>query len=205
MRTPNNGQSSHKPGDDRPIAPRQWLHVPVEIVREFVVDLCTVHKTRGVGRMVDLAPETVRKFALGMGVPNFATRRRFALLYLEMNAEGVVAEKDDTRRWKARRRLTQLLAEGEGPARAELAKIFELAKRFPGEVPPSVEAVEEWMDLQVRGEYWAEDYYGAIARGERSHDENSFLAQIPKRTQTRRKKGEASEAVAEEEPSGDGE
>lgn len=205
MRTRNSGQNSHKPGDDRPIAPRQWLHVPVEIVREFIVDLCTMYGNRGVGRMVKKSPETVRKFVLGRGVPHFATRRLFAQLYLEMNAEGVVAEQDDTRRWKARRRLIQLLAEGEGPARAELAKIFELAKRFPEEVPLSVDAVEEWMDLQVRGEYWAHDYYGAIARGEREHDENNFLAQIPKRTQTRRKKGETDQAPTEDEPSGDGE
>jgi hypothetical protein len=139
--------------------------------------------------MVKLAPETVRKFINRTGVPNHATRRRFAELYLELNAEGVVAEQDDSKRWKARRRLIELLARGEDPAREELARVFELAKRFPDEVPASVDELHEWMDLQVRGEYWAEDYYGAIARGERDHDEQSFLANVPRRTQARRKKG----------------
>ena len=153
------------------------------------MDLCTRYRLRGVARMVKLAPETVRKFINRTGVPNHATRRRFAELYLELNAEGVVAEQDDSKRWKARRRLIELLARGEDPAREELARVFELAKRFPDEVPASVDELHEWMDLQVRGEYWAEDYYGAIARGERDHDEQSFLANVPRRTQARRKKG----------------
>ncbi len=156
------------------------------------MDLCTRHSLRAVARMVKLAPETVRKFVNRTGVPNLATRRRLAELYLERNAEGVVAEEHNNKRWKARRRLIELLSEGEGPAREELAKVFELAKRFPDEVPKSVGELHEWMDLQVRGEYWAEDYYGAIGRGEREHDEQSFLARMPERTQKRRKKrGEA--------------
>jgi hypothetical protein len=197
MSTPNSGQNSQPPGDDRPIAPRQWYDVPGQLVWEFAVDLCTRNRLRAVARMVDLAPETVRKFINRMGVPNLATRRRFAELYLEMNTEGVVAEQDDSKRWKARRRLIELLAKGEGPAREELARVFELAKRFPDEAPASIDQLHEWMDLQVRGEYWAEDYYGAIARGERDHDEQSFLANVPRRTQTRRKKAKPADEGSE--------
>ncbi|HYH79161.1 MAG TPA: hypothetical protein VEX86_05170 [Longimicrobium sp.] len=171
--------------------------MPDQLVWEFAVDLCTKHSFRVVARMVELAPETVRKFVNRTGVPNLATRRRFAVLYLERNGEGVVAEEQNTKRWKARRRLIELLTEGEGLAREELAKIFELAKRFPDEVPKSVDGLHEWMDLQVRGEYWAEDYYGAIGRGEREHDEQSFLARIPKRTQKRKKKSESTETPDE--------
>ena len=191
MRTPNSGQSSHTPGDDRPVAPRRWFDVPSQLVLEFALDLSTKYRLREVARMVDLAPETVRKFINRKGVPNLATRRQFAELYLEMNAEEVVAEQNEGKSWKARRRLIELLATGEGPAREELARIFELAKRFPDEVPASIDQLHEWMDLQVRGEYWAEDYYGAIARGEREHDEQSFLENLSPRTQKRRKKGEA--------------
>lgn len=197
MRTTNSGQSSHISGDDRPVAPRKWFDVPGQLVWEFAVDLCTRHSLRVVARMVKLAPETVRKFVNRTSVPNLATRRRFADLYTERNAEGVVAEEQNTKRWKARRRLIELLTEGEGLARAELAKILELAKRFPDEVPESVDNLHEWMDLQVRGEYWAEDYYGAIGRGEREHDEQSFLARIPKRTQKRKKKAEPVDAPDE--------
>lgn len=163
------------------------------------MDLCTRHSLRDVARLVKLAPETVRKFINRIGEPNLATRRRFAELYLEKIAEAdVVLVLDDRKQWKMRPRLIELLASGEGPAREELARVFELAKRFPDEVPPSIDRLLEWMDLQVRGEYWAEDYYGAIARGEREHDDQSFLAKIPRRTQKHRKKkapakGEGSE------------
>jgi hypothetical protein len=57
--------------------------------------------------------------------------------------------------WQLRKQLIELLAPGEDAARAELAKIFELAKRFPDEVPPTIDNVHEWMDLQILGEYWA--------------------------------------------------
>jgi hypothetical protein len=194
MKAPNDGQSSHTPGDDRVVAPRQWRDVSGQLVWEFALDLCTRQRLRGVARMVRLAPETVRKFINRTGVPNLATRRRFAELYLEMNAEGVVAEQDEGKRWKARPRLIELLPGGEDAAREELARVFELLKRFPDEVPPSVERLHEWMDLQVRGEYWAQEYYGAIARGERDLDEQSVLANVPRRTQTRRKRGTAAAA-----------
>lgn len=155
------------------------------------MDLCTHRRTlREVAAMVDLAPETVRKFVLRKVKPTLKTRRRFAELYLEMHAEGVVMEPNEAKPWKARPRLIELLSRGEGPARAELAKLFELAQRFPDEVPLSIERVHEWMDLQVRGEYWAEDYYGAIGRGEREHDEQSFLGSPPKRKRGKKKADE---------------
>lgn len=191
MRAPTSGQSSQRPGDARILAPRHWRGVPAQVVWEFAVDLCTHrHTLREVAAMVDLAPETVRKFILRKGKPTLKTRRRFAELYLEMHAEGVVMEPNEAKPWKARPRLIELLSRGEGPARAELAKLFELAQRFPDEVPLSIERVQEWMDLQIRGEYWAEDYYGAIGRGEREHDEQSFLGSTPKRKRGKKKADE---------------
>lgn len=153
------------------------------------MNLSTRYTLREVALMVDLGRETVRKFILRKGVPNLATRRRFAELYLKKKAEGavLVLTRNDMR-WRDRPRLIELLPPGEAAAREELTKLFELAMRFPDEVPLMIERLHEWMDLQIRGEYWAEDYYGAIGRGEREHDELSFLADIPKRTRKSRKK-----------------
>lgn len=152
------------------------------------MELCTRHSLRVVARMVNLGRETVRKFILRKGVPNLATRRRFAELFLETNAEDAVVDVNAVKVWRVRPRLMELLPSGEDPARKELSRLFELMKRFPDEVPLGIDRLHEWMDLQIRGEYWAEDYYGAIGRGEREHDELSFLANIPKRTRKSRKK-----------------
>jgi hypothetical protein len=138
--------------------------------------------------MVDLSPETVRKFIHRIGDPNLTTRLRLAELYLDFNAGGVVVPEHT---WKARPRLMELLPPGKREARETVAKLIELAKRFPDEAPENVDEILDWLDLQVCGEYWAEEYYGAIARGERKHDHESFLARIPRRR--RAKKGDAAE------------
>jgi hypothetical protein len=181
MRRPASGHNghSHTPGNARDaVAPQRWLEVPDEVVWEFAVNLCAVHKLRGVAKMVKLAPETVRKFILRIGDPNFSTRRCFAELYLDLNAGGVVVAEHE---WRMRPKLIELLPPGKREAREALAKLFELAKRFPDEVPQTVDELHDWLDLQVCGEYWAEQYYGEIARGKRKHDHESFLARIPKR------------------------
>lgn len=189
MKTPNGGQSSHTPGDDRKTeSPRRWHDVRSGLVWEFAVDLCTRRNLREVARMVKLSPETVRKFVNRIGVANLATRRRFAELYLEFNAEGVMAEEVTLKPWKARPRLIELLPPGKLKAREAIVRLFELAQRFPDEAPGRLDELHDWMDLQVCGEYWAEGYYGAIGRGEREHDEHSFLANIPRRIPQKRQR-----------------
>jgi transcriptional regulator with XRE-family HTH domain len=168
MRTPNGRQSSHKAGDDRnPQLALRWYDIPAELVWEFTVELCARFTLRDVAEMAGLAKETVRRYVERLAAPNLTTRQRLGNLYLDFNAGGVVVEEDSTKRWKARRRLIELLPPGQEVAREELAKLFDLAKQS-GEFPEDlVDQLHDWMDLQVRGEYWAEDHYGGIARGER--------------------------------------
>jgi hypothetical protein len=192
MNRPNGGQSSHKPGDDRnPELPRRWLAVPAHVAWEFAVEMVARYSLRGVARMTGLGVETVRKFIKRIGDPNLATRRRFAELYLHHHAEGVVKQDDREKRWRSRPRLITMLEPGKEAARRELAKLFELAKRFPEEMPAQIDDLQYWMDLQVRAEYWAEEHFGAIARGEREHEPDSIFARKPGKKRKRR--GEATD------------
>lgn len=205
MKRPNSGKSSHTPGDDRdPDSPRRWQKILAESLWEFAVELVARHRLRGVAQMTGLGRETVRKFIMRTVEPNLTTRRAFAKLYRAFHAERTMADADKSKPWRTRPpRLIEVLSPGKAVARAELAKILELAHRFPDEVPATADALFEWIDAQVMGEYWFEEYYGAIARGERDHDEESFLAGEPKRKRSRRKpksKG-SGEAGSDEESS----
>lgn len=61
---------------------------------------------------------------------------------------------DETRgRGKGRKRLIDLLPPGEDEARAALERLFDLARRFPDELPESAPKLLEWLELQVEGEY----------------------------------------------------
>lgn len=206
MRRDDSGKSSHTPGDDRdPDSPRRWQKIPLESLWEFAVELVARYRLRGVAEMTGLGRETVRKFLLRSVEPNLTTRRAFATLYRAFHAERTMADADKSKTWKTRPpRLIEVLSPGKAVARAELAKILELANRFPDEVPPTADALFEWIDAQVRGEYWFDEYYGAIARGERDHDEESFLAGEPKRKRRRRKpKNRGSDEARGGEESGD--
>ncbi len=206
MKRPNGGQSSHTPGDDRdPDSPRRWQKIPAESLWEFAVELVARHRLRGVAQMNRHGRETVRKFIMRTVEPNLTTRRAFAKLYRAFHAERTMADADKSKPWRTRPpRLIEVLSPGKAVARAELAKILELAHRFPDEVPPTADALFEWIDAQVTGEYWFEEYYGAIARGERDHDEESFLAGEPKRKRSRRKpKSKGSGDTGSGEPAGD--
>lgn len=188
MNRPTSGQSSHTPGDDRgPESLRRWQRIPLESLWEFAVEIVARHKLRGVAHLTGLGRETVRKFIMRTVEPNLTTRRAFAKLYLDFNAERMMLDEDKGKPWTRRPLLIRILSPGRDTARAELAKVFELARRFPDEIPPTADDLFEWIDQQVRGEYWAEEYYGPIARGERKHDENSWMAGEPKRKQRRKK------------------
>jgi hypothetical protein len=166
MRSPNDGQSSQTAGDDRESAlAEHWLNIQIDLLRRFTSDLCARWTYRGAAGVTGVSREGLRKFVDGETRPNLATRQALGELFLKLHPSGVMATKQTDGEWQLREQLIELLPGGEKQARAELAKIFELAKRFPDEVPPSAEAVHEWMDLQVRGEYWGRRYvYGSATR-----------------------------------------
>ena len=167
MNRSTGGQSSHTRGNDREgKLARAWHHVPTALLRQFTADLIAEHRIRGVAEMARLSKETIRKFAGGFGEPSYATRRALGELFLDLYPGGVMAEPiaSEEKRWKVRPRLIELLPEGEPAARAVVALVFRLAGRFPEQLPENLADVEEWVDLQVRGEYWAARHYGEIAR-----------------------------------------
>jgi hypothetical protein len=167
MRTRNDGQSSQA-GDDRESAiARHWSDVKFGLLRRFASDLCARLTYRGAAGVTGVSKEGLRKFVDGQTRPNLATRQALGELFLKLHPSGVMATKQTDGEWQLREQLIESLAPGEQTARAELAKIFELAKRFPDEVPASVDQVHEWMDLQVRGEYWGQRYVYGSAKRER--------------------------------------
>jgi hypothetical protein len=161
------GQSSHTAGNDRDatLAPG-WRYIPEELLREGIIELVARLKVRGVATMAGMAKDTVWKFINGVSQPNYATRKRLGELFLDFFPGGVMSKpaEEGEKRWKLRPRLIELLPKGEANARAAVSIIFQVARAFPDEVPRNIAQIEEWMDLQVRGEYWAEKHYGEIAR-----------------------------------------
>ncbi len=164
--------------------------MPPDLLRQYAEDMVTQHALRGVARRSGLGVETVRKFILHIGEPNVSTLRRFAEMFLNMHAEAVIMEEDEeVRKWRVRPRLLTVLPEGRFEARAALVKLFEVAKRFPDEVPLRLDELHDWMDLQVRAEYNAQEYFDTVGRGEREHDPDSVFARKPGKKRKRR--GEA--------------
>jgi hypothetical protein len=187
MKTPTGGHSGRTPGDDRSELPKRWLDVPPDVLWQYAIDMVTQHTLRGVARKTGLGVETVRKFILRTVEPNLSTRRRFAEMFLNMHAEGVImGEDEEVRKWRVRPRLLTLLPEGRFEARAALVKLFEVAKRFPDEVPLRLDELHDWMDLQVRAEYNAQEYFDAVGRGEREHDPDSIFAKKPRKKRAKR-------------------
>ena len=166
MRSQNGGQSSHPAGDDRESAlAGHWSDVKIGLLRRFASDLCAKLTLRGAAGATGVSKEGLRKLVERESRPNLATRQALGELFLKLHPSGLMATKQTDGEWQLREQLIELLPAGEREARAELARVFELAKRFPDEVPAFVDQVHEWMDLQVRGEYWGRRYvYGSAQR-----------------------------------------
>jgi hypothetical protein len=164
------GQSGRNAGDDRYVHfASSWRYIPTEVLREFTLELMAQFRIRGVADMTGLAKDTVRKFAHGLSEPNLNTRKALGDLFLEMHPAGVLAEngrdRGHDRKWRLRPRLADLLPHGEPAARAALAAIFQHARGGKAAVPDeSIGRIERWLELQVRGEYWAERNGAEIAR-----------------------------------------
>jgi len=149
------GQSSHTAGNDREFdLARHWSNVRVETLREFASELCAALTYRGAAAATGLSKEALRRFVEGETHPNRSTRQTLGELFLKLYPGGSMWKTSKDGAWQLRVHLYELLSPGEQAARDELAKIFELARRFPDEVPESVDRVHEWVDLQVQGEYW---------------------------------------------------
>jgi hypothetical protein len=151
------GQTGQRAGDDRELD-RHWSSIRLETLREFASGLCAALTYRGAQAATGLSKEALRKFVEGQSSPNRSTRQTLGELFLKTHPGGSMWKTSKDGAWQLRVQLIELLPPGEEAARDALARIFELAKRFPEEVPPSADQVHEWMDLQVQGEYWGRRY-----------------------------------------------
>jgi len=168
MREPNGGQSSQAAGNDRESAlAGHWSDVKIGLLRQFASDLCAKLTLRGAAGATGVSKEGLRKLVERETRPNLATRQALGELFLNLHPSGAMATKQTDGEWQLREQLIELLPAGEREARTELATVFELAKRFPDEVPPWIDRVHEWMDLQVQGEYWGRRHVYGFARRER--------------------------------------
>ncbi len=129
--------------------------------------------------MTGVSKEGLRMFVEGHTRPHRSTRQTLGEIFLKVHPSGVMATQSTDGEWQLRKLLIELLSPGEKTARAELARIFELAKRFPEEVPASIDAVHEWMDLQVRGEYWGQRYIDGFAKRTRSRRREAKRPPLP--------------------------
>jgi hypothetical protein len=110
------------------------------------------------GSEIKLSPETIRKFALGIGQPEGSTKEALTRLYLKRHPWGYVAEKGPPYGTpKPLPSLSEMLPEGHAEARAELEKLVELAKRHPDEAPASSDRVLGWLQKLLDAEYTGED------------------------------------------------
>ena len=151
------GQTGQTPGEEREFG-RHWSSIRLETLREFASGLCAALTYRGAQAATGLSKEALRKFVEGESSPHRSTRQTLGELFLRTHPGGSMWKTSKDGAWQLRVQLIELLSAGEEAARAEVAKIFELAGRFPDEVPASAGQVHEWMDLQVQGEYWGRRY-----------------------------------------------
>jgi len=159
MREPNGGQIRQTAGNDRELdLARHWLDVRLETLRRFAAELCAALTYRGAAAATGLSKEGLRRFVEEGSHPHRSTRQTLGEMFLKLNPGGTMWKTSQDGAWQLRVQLIELLPPGEQTARDELARIFDLAKRFPDEVPASVDQVHEWVDLQVQGEYWGRRY-----------------------------------------------
>ena len=168
MRSQHDGQIRHTAGDDRESEfARRWLSLRIDVLREFASELCAAQSYRGAEALTGISKEALRRLVAGEVRPNHATRKALGELFLKLNPGGSMWKTSKDGAWQLRVQLIELLPPGEQRARDDLAKIFELAKRFPDEVPAFVDQVHEWLDLQVQGEYWGRRHVFGSAKRER--------------------------------------
>ena len=168
MRSQNGGQIRQAAGDDRKSdLVRHWSDVRVDTLREFTSELCAALTYRGAAAVTGISKEGLRRFVEGESQPNRSTRQTLGEMFLTLHPGGTMWKTSKDGAWQLRVQLIELLPPGEQAARDELTRIFELAKRFPDEVPASADQVHEWVDLQVQGEYWGRRYLNSLGTRKR--------------------------------------
>jgi hypothetical protein len=124
--------------------------------------------------MVGLAPETVRKYVEGIGTPFRATRKRLAELFLEHHVGGYMAQKPLDGSWLFQQKpLRKILPPGAENARAEVEKLFALARSSPDGLPEWADGVKTWLEEQLAREYAALDLGGAAPQRQRRRSPKS--------------------------------
>lgn len=89
-------------------------------------------------------------------VPHPATRKTYAELFLLHHPSGYVAAERRVEGPLPLPPLKQVLPAGREPALDVVARLFELARRHPGEFPESGDALETWLRKLLNAEYDAE-------------------------------------------------
>lgn len=118
----------------------------------FMSEMVDRHGLRAVGDMIGRGHEQVRKFIRRDTVdPQARTRKAMADLFLSYHGTAGVAERPVAR--LTPRELRSVLSPGLTSASAEVRRIFELARRFPDEVPGTASSLEHLLLAQLREEY----------------------------------------------------
>ena len=124
---------------------RHWSEVRPRTLRLFVRELIATHGLRGAEKVAQHSKEGLRQIAAGKVKPNLGTRRKLAQLFLELYPDGTLLYKGRS----PRPRLIEV-----APAiDADVRTIVALASRFPGEVPQSADALQQWLLEQIEGEH----------------------------------------------------
>ena len=174
MREPNSGNKSHTAGEDRDTSSSlHWWDVSAETLWEFTTQLCARMGYRKAAEVTGVSKAGLQKYVEGLSKPNRTTRQLLGELFLERYPSGVMRKRDVDGEWQLRPRLIELLPQSEMQARREMAKLFELARRFPDEAPDFIDQVERWVDLQIQGEWWAERKHSSFAVRQREWNRES--------------------------------
>ena len=140
----------------------RWQDIPLDVLRAWYREQSPRRATTAaVAELTGekkFSPQTITNLVIGRGQPNYKTRKQLALYYLAKNPWGYVAEKGTPYGTpKPLPPLSKALSEGHAEARAEIEKLVELAKRFPDEVPASVDQLRSWLETMLDAEYTGED------------------------------------------------
>ena len=175
MKPSTSGQSSRNGVEVRgPRLVRAWHEIPPDVLWRWVVAQVADHSLRGVQQLSGLSKETIRKYVNRVSVPIPSTRKILGELFLRHHPAGVLLEP-----WNAstetavRPQLIELLPAGEANALATVSALFDAARDAGGVHPKTVDAIERWFKLQVRGEYDAERFYARFPSRERKPAERA--------------------------------
>lgn len=171
MKPSSAGQNGHKHSPAREFRyTRKWQEIPVEVLQAFVGDQRLKYSYDGIGRMLELSKETVRKFHLGIGSPERSTIEKIGKLYLQHHPKGYVAERNlPDGDWEEVPQLKNVLPPGEEAAVEYVRKLVSLAQEHPDAFPETPERLRQWLETVIAAEYSAD-----------------VTAEVPKRTRQRR-------------------